>query len=50
VFVSRNLSFLFLAQDWLISLDDKYVKYWLQRNPMRKDEKIMKLYEKIALK
>ncbi|XP_067949072.1 Na(+)/H(+) exchanger beta-like [Watersipora subatra] len=40
----------FFFYDWFIHLDDKYIKHILQRNPMRKDEKIMKLYEKIALK
>ncbi len=37
-------------KDLLIHLDDKYIKHILQRNPLRKDEKIMKIYEKIALK
>jgi len=42
--------FAILYQDWFVSLDDKYIKHKLQRNPLRKDEKIMKIYEKIALK
>ncbi|XP_067949410.1 sodium/hydrogen exchanger 2-like [Watersipora subatra] len=40
----------FVFYNWVIQLDDKHIKHLLQRNPMRKDEKIMKLYEKIALK
>ncbi|XP_064638155.1 Na(+)/H(+) exchanger beta-like [Lineus longissimus] len=35
---------------FLDHVDEKYLKSWLQREPMRKVDKIMATYEKIALK
>ena len=36
-------------QEWLGYYDDKYIKKWLMRNPVKKDQDIMQLYQNMAL-
>ena len=36
-------------QEVLEYYDDKYVKKWLMRNPVKKDQDIMELYKNMAL-
>lgn len=37
-------------QEWLISLDDRFIRRFLQRQTQRHDEKVVQTYEKIALR
>ncbi|KAA0188850.1 Sodium/hydrogen exchanger [Fasciolopsis buskii] len=38
------------VRDWIIRMDERYVRHWLQREPETHDQKLIKVYEKIALK
>lgn len=38
-----------IDQEWLDKIDDQYLKHWLQRDPVTKDEVIMELYQEIVL-
>ncbi|CAL8107944.1 unnamed protein product [Calicophoron daubneyi] len=37
-------------RDWFFRIDDKYIRKWLQRDPETHNQKIVRMYEKIALK
>lgn len=38
------------VREFFIRLDDRFIRHWLQRNPETHDQRIIKTYEKIALK
>ncbi|OON15892.1 hypothetical protein X801_08300, partial [Opisthorchis viverrini] len=38
------------VRDWFYDIDDRYIRKWLQRDPETHNQKIVKLYEQIALK
>lgn len=39
-----------LVRDWLVRVDDQYIRKWLQRDPETHDQKILKLYKEISLR
>ncbi|TPP61052.1 Sodium/hydrogen exchanger [Fasciola gigantica] len=38
------------VREWIIRMDERYIRHWLQREPETRDQKLIKVYEKIALK